>query len=90
MPKATPLIEARFTKENYLNTVEKLRQHILKGDCYEINFCQEFYAENIEINPIELYLKLSNTSPNPFSAYYKLNDKYLLCMSPERYLKKIS
>ena len=87
-PKEIPLIKERFSKTQYISTVEKLRAHILKGDCYEINFCQEFYAENIEIDPVELYLKLSDTSPNPFSAYYKLDDKYLSCMSPERYLKK--
>jgi para-aminobenzoate synthetase component 1 len=31
---------------------------------------------------------LSDASPNPFAAFYKLDDKYLLCASPERYLKK--
>ncbi len=53
-----PQINQRFSKTQYISTVEKLRQHILKGDCYEINFCQEFYAENIEMDPVELYLKL--------------------------------
>jgi para-aminobenzoate synthetase component 1 len=27
-------------------------------------------------------------SPSPFSAYYRLFDRYLLCASPERYLRK--
>ncbi len=27
-------------------------------------------------------------SPNPFSSFYRIHDKYLLCASPERYLKK--
>ena len=27
-------------------------------------------------------------SPNPFSALYRLNDKYCICASPERYFKK--
>jgi para-aminobenzoate synthetase component I len=87
-PLAGGRIKTRFTKEEYLITVEKLRQHILRGDCYEINLCQEFYAENVEISPLQLYSSLSYTSPNPFSAYYKLEDKYALCLSPERYLKK--
>ena len=41
------------------------------------------------IDPLEIYLKLSELSPNPFAAFYKLHDKYLLCSSPERYLKKV-
>ena len=87
--KNIPVIKSRFSKEEYLETVRQIQQHILRGDCYEINFCQEFYAENCVIDPLEIYLKLSELSPNPFAAFYKLNDKYLLCSSPERYLKKV-
>lgn len=78
----------RYTKQEYVDVVERLRTHILRGDCYEINLCQEFYAENIDLDPIEMYNRLSESSPNPFSAYYKMDDRYLFCMSPERYLKK--
>src|SRR5690606_13893941 len=51
-------------------------------------FCQEFYAENTQINPFETYQKLNDISKPPFAAFLKLNDKYVLCASPERYLKK--
>ena len=81
-------ITPRITKEQYLSIIEKLKQHIRRGDCYEINFCQEFYAEKAFINPLETYQKLAAVSPNPFSCYYKLEDKFLLCASPERYVKK--
>lgn len=81
-------IEHRIPKEAYLRTIQQLRQHILRGDCYEINFCQEFFAAPAIIDPLSVYLALSTTSPNPFAAFYKLNDKFLLCASPERYLKK--
>jgi para-aminobenzoate synthetase component 1 len=78
----------RVSKEEYLNKTEALRQHILRGDCYEINFCMEFFAEDICILPLRVYKKLTAISPNPFSCYYKCSDKYLFCASPERYLKK--
>lgn len=81
-------INNRYSKEEYIGTVEKLRQHILRGDCYEINLCQEFYSEDISIDPLNLYRSLSDASPNPFSAFYKLHHRFLACMSPERYLKK--
>jgi len=81
-------IKNRIEKVEYCNIINKLKQHILRGDCYEINFCQEFYATNAEINPLVVYKKLSDLSPNPFSALYKLNDKWLLCASPERYMKR--
>jgi para-aminobenzoate synthetase component I len=78
----------RFSKEEYLQAIEKLRQHILRGDCYEINFCQEFFAENAVIDPLDVYHLLAELSPTPFGGFYKLNDKFLLCASPERFLQK--
>jgi len=78
----------RFTREEYLSTVEALRRHILRGDCYEINFCQEFYAQPATIDPQATWWALSQASPNPFSAFYRLDHRYLLCASPERFLKK--
>ena len=44
---------------------------------------------DVSIDPFFIYQKLSELSPNPFSSFYKLNDKFLLCASPERYLKKM-
>lgn len=86
---ATPIsVQSRIGKEAYIRIIEQLQQHILRGDCYEINFCQEFFAEDVVADPLAIYRSLSNMSPNPFAAFYKLDDKYLLCASPERYLKK--
>lgn len=81
-------IRHRIEKDEYIDIIEKLRQHILRGDCYEINFCQEFFAEKTVIDPVAVYQKLSKLSPNPFSALYKLNDQWLICASPERFLQK--
>lgn len=85
---AKPVIQSRLTKQEYIDSITRLRQHILRGDCYEINFCQEFFAENVAIDPLSVYKKLSAVSPNPFSALYKINDLWLICASPERFLKK--
>lgn len=81
-------INSRLPKSLYLQIIELLRQHILRGDCYEINYCMEFFAEDAIIDPLGVYQNLTSVSPNPFSCYYKCFDKYLFCASPERYLKK--
>ncbi len=83
-------INQRISKEDYIASIEKLRRHILRGDCYEINFCQEFYAEDVNLEPLQTYMALIEISPMPFAGFYKLGDRYLLCASPERYLKRIS
>ena len=77
-----------LTKEKYTDIIQSLRKHIQRGDCYEINFCQEFIADNADLNPTALYFELCKVSPNPFSALYKLNNKFCVCASPERFLKK--
>ncbi len=81
-------IEQRISKEDYLSKVSKMLEHIHLGDIYEANFCMEFYAENALIDPLETYLKLNSISEPPFATYFKNNQQFLLCASPERYLKK--
>jgi para-aminobenzoate synthetase component 1 len=81
-------IQQRVSKKEYIETIEQLKKHILRGDCYEINYCMEFFAEDAIVDPLLVYQRLSTTSPNPFSALYKLEDKWLICASPERFLKK--
>ena len=86
---ASPVaLQKRFSKDEYVETVKKLQQHILRGDCYEICFCQELYAEDAVVDPVEVFRKLSARSPNPFSSFYRSGEKYLMCASPERFLKK--
>jgi para-aminobenzoate synthetase component 1 len=81
-------IQARMDKHSYLKKVANLKQHILRGDIYEVTFCQEFFAEQVDINPAETFLQLNSNAPTPFAAYLKLKDKYVICASPERFLSK--
>ena len=76
------------SKEKYYSIIQQLKAHILRGDCYEINFCQEFFADDVSIDPAAVFKNLLKISPTPFSAFYRLNDKYLICASPERFIKK--
>jgi para-aminobenzoate synthetase component 1 len=85
---AAPDIRPRLSRNAYLEIIEKLRGHILRGDCYEINFCQEFFAEGADIEPLSIYHALAEASPNPFSCYYRQGDAHLMCASPERYLTR--
>ena len=81
-------IKLRIHKDDYFEKVTKMLAHIHRGDIYEANFCQEFYAEDSEINPLETFKKLNNISKPPFATFLKIEDKYLMSASPERYIKK--
>jgi len=78
----------RIPKSDYLKTVETIRQHIIEGDMYEMNLCQEFFAENTVINPLNTFQRLNDLAKAPFSAYVRCHDRYLLCASPERFLRR--
>jgi len=80
--------EQRINKQDYIATISKLREHIADGDCYEINFCNEGYCEDVIVEPIQIFNAINNLSPAPFAAYYHTDGKYMMCSSPERYLQK--
>ena len=81
-------IQQRISKESYIAKVNQILEHIHRGDIYEANFCIEFYAENAIIEPVKIYQKLNAISKPPFAIFFKNNEQYLLCASPERYLRK--
>lgn len=78
----------RTPKEKYIANVNRIKSQIEEGDFYELNYCCEFYAEATAIEPLSVFKKLNDSASAPFSSFFKLDDKYLLCSSPERFLKK--
>ncbi len=81
-------VRSRWTKEEYLVAFDKVQQHIQRGDIYEVNLCQEFFAEHARISPIEVYLHLNAISPTPFSSFFKVGQYFIMSASPERFLAK--
>lgn len=77
-----------ISQQQYVQAIQQILQHIHIGDCYELNYCIEFFKEKVAINLVQAYLKLAQLSPTPFGSFYKQNDNYLLCSSPERFLRK--
>lgn len=78
----------RTDKDTYLKNIQVLKQHIKDGDCYEINYCVEGYCEHAHIDPLSVFHALNTLSPAPFAAFYRYEDKHMMCASPERYLMK--
>lgn len=88
VPTRVESIKHRVSRKEYLETVNRIKNHIQKGDIYEANFCIEFYGEHAQIDPTECFLSLNKTNPSPYACFYRLEDKYLLSSSPERFLAK--
>ena len=81
-------LQPRIPKAEYLQKVEDILMHIHRGDIYEANFCQEFFAEDSEIDAFETFSALNEISNPPFACFLRNYDQYVLSASPERYLQK--
>jgi len=86
--KSAIKLTSRFNKSGYIDAVDRIREHIKWGDIYVTNFCQEFFAENASIEPLDVFQILNEISPNPFAAFFKFKHHYIMSASPERFLAK--
>ncbi len=81
-------LTSRTPRETYLQNINSIRAKIEAGDFYEMNYCNEFYSEGQPINPVKTFHSLNKKAKAPFSSFFKYYNKYVLCASPERFLKK--
>jgi para-aminobenzoate synthetase component 1 len=89
-PPATQEIrfQGELSRTDYVKRVASLIDHIIAGDIYEVNFCQAFYAHDVELDPIQLYKVLMAVTPTPFSCLYKFRGAYVVSASMERFMTK--
>lgn len=77
-------------KKSYLQKIDIIKEHIQRGDIYEMNYCQEFCAVDAKIVAEAVFFELNEKMKTPFSSFLRLKDKYILSASPERFLSKRS
>jgi para-aminobenzoate synthetase component 1 len=81
-------IKCDTSKKEYINAVKSIKNQIVKGDFYELNYCLEFFTKVKNIDLASIYLQLNEISPMPFSVFMGLAGQYIVSASPERFLKK--
>ena len=85
-PVQSTLISA-VSKEDYISNVNRIKEHIIDGDVYELNYCQEFYSQDVELDPFLLYERVRSTAKAPFSVFFKWSHQFMISASPERFLR---
>ena len=82
--------KARTSKKEYFKNIHAIKEHIKNGDVYELNYCQEFYAENIHLEtPNNFYSKLNDSTLAPFSSFLTFDEFMVFSATPERFIKKV-
>ena len=83
-----PKIIDSIGKNNYLQKVNQIKEYIKEGDIYQANFTNRFEISSIE-HPFEVYKKLRELNPAPYSAYLNFGDYRIISSSPERMFTRI-
>ncbi|MBF0291204.1 MAG: chorismate-binding protein, partial [Nitrospinae bacterium] len=87
MPKQRELkLECPFTKESYVDALEKVRLYIERGDILQANISRAIMSHG-KFDPVSLYLKLREINPAPFAAYLNAGTFRILSSSPERFMR---
>ena len=81
------IFEPATSREAYLKAARSIQAHLQRGDIYEANYCIQFSGAAQGFEPVNDFLKLQMLTEAPFSVFAKLDKRYILSASPERYLK---
>lgn len=73
-------------KEDFIQMVEQAKQHIVRGDIFQVVLSQRFQAE-FRDDPFTLYRKLRTSNPSPYMYYLQFEDYTILGTSPESLVK---
>jgi len=71
--------------DKYIKDVTTIKNYITNGDCYQVNYSQNFEAE-YKGDPWDIYKDLRKINPAPYSSFLKVDDSYIISSSPERFI----
>ena len=84
--RAKQKIECDTTKNEFIEIVKKIKEHIAAGDVFQTvisrTICLDFNKE-----PLEVYRKLRKLNPSPYMFYINEGEGILLGASPEMSLR---
>ena len=88
----SPVEFKNINEENesqYLQSIDKVKQYIVDGDVFQVNLSRLWKIENIKdkVSTVNLYQKLRETNPAPFSGLAAHNNFTIISSSPERLIK---
>jgi len=78
--------QPRQTPSAFRASVERVRQYIEAGDCYQANLSQEF-SGHFTGDAWQAFQALSDANPTPYSGFIRAGEASILSVSPERFLE---
>jgi len=78
--------KSNFTKEGFMDAVEKAKKYINCGDAFQIVLSQRFSIQT-DTGDFEIYRSLRTTNPSPYMFFMDFGDFKLIGSSPEPLVK---
>lgn len=92
VPEAVNIPDFSFNavtqQADYIRQVNTIKDDILHGRYYEMNYCIEFRAPLASRPFLPYMLRLNERTSAPFAAYARMKQMSILCSSPERFFLK--
>jgi len=80
-------VRSNFKKEQYLEAVRTVQDHIRTGDAFQVVISQRFELEDPN-HPFNIYRRLRSLNPSPYMIYFDFEDFQLVGASPEMLVQK--
>ena len=80
--RARPTVTSNMTKDNFKETVERIKQYIVEGDVIQTVPSQRL-TRPTTADPFEIYRALRAINPSPYMYYLDLEDFQVVGASPE-------
>jgi anthranilate synthase component I len=81
-PVKVGAVTSNSTKETFTDMVKTAKEHIKKGDVFQVVLSQRLHAK-MEGNAFSFYRNLRRTNPSPYMFYIDFDDYLVLGASPE-------
>lgn len=79
-------LETHTTPERYYTDLDTIKDGILAGTFYQVNYAQCFSGD-FKGDTLSLYKRLRQSVVAPYSAYLQYGSETILSLSPERFIK---
>lgn len=76
-----------YSETEYYQIIKKIKIYIRQGETYQLNFTGKFNFQ-FQGNPLALYQALKQQQPVPYAAFCKLDNEYIISLSPELFFEQ--
>jgi len=75
-------VRSNWTRSDFHEAVNQVKEHIFAGDCYQTVLSQRF-TRNVKVGAVPIYRALRQSNPAPYTYLLKLGYESIIGASPE-------